>query len=159
MNWVWRHVLRPGRPASFGFVDHDLYPLRPTDPFAPLETYPVAGRIKTPQPRWHLWAGFCFFRFAAVRDIALDFSLDWPAGLDTGGGNWRRLYRHLDPDRVVQPDRRRQAIIPGVAAAESGIERLGDWLHETHFSNRNRDLQAEKHRHVGLLLAPLLAEG
>ncbi len=159
MDWVWRHVLRPAGPASFGFVDHDIYPVRPTDPFAPLLHYPVAGRIKAPQPRWHLWAGFCFFRFDAVRDIGLDFSLDWPAGLDTGGGNWRRLYRHLDPKRIVQPEHRLEAVIPGIAAEESGIEWLGDWLHETHFRNRNWDLQAKKHRHVALLLAPLLAEG
>jgi len=157
MDWLWRHVLRPACPAMFGFIDHDLYPLRPTDPFAPLKDYPVAGRVKGLPHRWYLWAGFCFFRFDAVCDVGLDFGLDWAAGLDTGGGNWWRLYRRLDPGRVAQPDYRLEAIIPGVAAEESGIECLGDWLHETHHRNRNWDLQKEKHRRVGQILAPLLS--
>jgi hypothetical protein len=157
MDWVWRHVLHPAAPEAFSFIGHDIYPIRPTDPFAPLANYPVAGRIKKRQPRWHLWAGFCFFRFDAVRDVGLDFSLDWPAGLDTGGGNWWRLYRRLDPDRIVEPAYQLDAIIPGVPAEDAGIERLCDWLHETHFRNRDWTLQGEKHRRVGELLAPLLA--
>ncbi len=31
-----------------------------------------------------LWAGYCFFDFAKVARLPLDFGLDWFAGLDTG---------------------------------------------------------------------------
>ena len=30
-------------------------------------------------PRWHLWAGFCFFSFDAVKNHRLDFGRDWSA--------------------------------------------------------------------------------
>ena len=105
MNWAWRHVILKGEPNAFGFIDHDIYPVVRTDPSAALRAYPVAGRIWHRPPRWHLWAGFCFFRFDAVRGRRLDFGRDWLAGVDTGGRNWWHLYRHLDPAKVADPRR------------------------------------------------------
>jgi hypothetical protein len=157
MNWMWRHLLRQARPAAFGFIDHDIYPTRPTDPFAPLAGYPVAGLVFNRPPRWQLWAGFCFFRFDAVEHRRLDFCRDFLAGLDTGGGNWPRLYRHLDRSRVVAPPYRVEAVLPGHGDDECAVEWIGDWLHESHYRNRRRDLQVEKSRIVRRWLAAVLA--
>ena len=108
------HLLRDGRPAAFGFIDHDLFPMRPTDPFAPLAQHPVAGQVrdKSGGARWFLWAGYCFYRFSAVERLPLDFSLDWNAGLDTGGANWFVLYRHLAPDHDQWTGRFIDTLIP-----------------------------------------------
>jgi hypothetical protein len=162
MTWVWRHVIRPGQPRSFGFVDQDMYPLRPTDPFAPLASYPIAGRVMAYEPsahcerigHWYLWAGFCFFRFGAVRRIGLNFGLDPLAGFDTGFLNWHRLYRYLDRSRVPEPPFIVQPILPNIPAEECAIELIGDWLHESRF--RNLELHEAKRQWVQELLAPLL---
>ena len=37
LNWLWTNVVRPGRPAAFGFLDDDFFPTGPDDPFAVLE--------------------------------------------------------------------------------------------------------------------------
>jgi hypothetical protein len=156
MNWAWRHVILKGEPNAFGFIDHDIYPVVRTDPFAALRAYPVAGRIWHRPPRWHLWAGFCFFRFDAVRGRRLDFGRDWLAGVDTGGRNWWHLYRHLDPAKVADPGARSASILPGLSSDECGIEWLGDWLHEGHFRDQRRDLLREKELVVQERLQSLL---
>lgn len=145
MTWTWRNLLREGRPAAFGFIDHDLFPMRPTDPFAPLEEHPVAGQVrnKSGGVRWFLWAGFCFFRFSAVERLPLDFSLDWNAGLDTGGANWFVLYRHLAADQVFDVGEVVEGIGEDVPLALARFEWVGDWLHFSNFSTPY-DLPAEQ---------------
>ena len=140
MTWAWRHVVRPGRPAAFGFIDHDIYPLNPTDPFAPLASFPVAGRImvrgpagpREPTDPWYLWAGFCFFRFDAVHRRRLDFGPDLLAGFDTGFLNWHCLYRHLDRSRIPEPPFTLQAVLPDVPVERCAVERLEAKRHGIH---------------------------
>lgn len=130
MNWVWRRVLSPGSPKQFGFIDHDLFPTRPCDPFAQLASLPFYGDKRWAGGRWFLWAGYCFYRFAEAKQSKLDFGQDWFIGLDTGGANWRRLYSRWDPHRL--PDRQisEVAILPGVEASRAYVEWRDDWVHE-----------------------------
>jgi hypothetical protein len=147
MTWVWRNLLRTARPAAFGFIDHDIFPMRPTDPFAPLEQHLVSGQRRDRSGghgRWYLWAGFCFFRFDAVERRALNFSLDWAAGLDTGGANWFSLYRHLPPAAVSDLGVRYEPI--GSDPVELRLEWIGDWLHAGNFSLPLSLPQAERWR-------------
>ena len=95
LNWVWHNILHPGEPAAFGFLDDDLFPTAPDDPFAALADQDFFGVVRTAADRWFLWAGFCFYRFDRVKSLPLDFGQDWFNGLDTGGGNWRVLYRNV----------------------------------------------------------------
>jgi len=156
MNWAWHHLILKGEPRAFGFIGHDIYPVRRTDPFAAVQTYPVAGRVWHRPPRWHLWAGFCFFRFDAVRRGRVDFGRDWLASVDTGGRNWWHLYRYLDATKVFDPGARSEAILPGYNSDECGIEWLGDWLHESHFKNLRQGLQHAKERAIHERLQSLL---
>ena len=36
LNWAWTNLVKPGAPEAFGFLDHDMFPTAPDDPFAPL---------------------------------------------------------------------------------------------------------------------------
>ncbi|HLY79459.1 MAG TPA: hypothetical protein VKQ70_08810, partial [Caulobacteraceae bacterium] len=165
MSWVWRNLLRPARPAAFGFIDHDIFPIRPTDPFAPLRSHLVAGQVRdrsSGHGRWYLWAGFCFFRFEAVERRALDFSLDWAAGLDTGGANWFSLYRHLQPADVEDLGVHFEPI---GADGALRLEWIGDWLHAGNFSlplslpeTERRRLIAEKRAALERRLAAALGD-
>lgn len=143
MNWSWHHLLRPAQPSAFGFIDHDLLPLEPSDPFAQLASLPCWGDKRWAGSRWFLWAGFCFYRWDAVHHLPLDFGLDWFAGLDTGGANWEVLYRHLNPatlpDRIIE----RQTAVPGVSTDEEYFERRDTWIHEVGLAGR-RELRHQK---------------
>ncbi len=156
MSWAWRNVITPGAPEAFGFIDHDLLPMEEADPFAPLQAAPVCGRIVDAGRRWNLWAGFCFFRFDAAARAKLDFRPDWYAGLDTGGCNWRRLYRHLDRGSIPAVAVRREAALPERPIEECYFEWIGSWLHEKRF-NQMSDLRPRKRAALARRLAPLLS--
>lgn len=157
LNWSWHRILKPGRPRAFGLVDHDLFPVRPTDPFAPLAEHAFYGDLRWAGKRWFLWAGFSFFRFDAVEDKPLDFGLDWFIGLDTGGANWNVLYRQTDPYSL--PDRPIEAveILPGVSLDDAKIELRGDWIHEVGWGT-NPAYRGAKRDALKARLQPLLAE-
>lgn len=130
LNWVWRNLVRPGAPEAFGFLDHDLFPIAPDDPFAPLAHQHFYGFVRHAGTRWYLWAGFCLFRFASVRDRPLDFGQDWAKGLDTGGGNWRILYKASDLATLRRPGAEEFPFKPGATAPEAQFQRFDAWLHE-----------------------------
>jgi hypothetical protein len=159
LNWVWRNLMRPGAPDRFGFVDHDIFPTRPDDPFAELDGQPVYGCIRQAGPRWFLWAGFTMFRFDAVKDLSLDFGQDWFNGLDTGGANWNVLFRTLDRQRLKFARTRFEPYKPGADPVRAPIQWCGAWLHEVGSARREEDaeLAADKRKVIKQMLAPYLA--
>ncbi len=155
LNWLWQNLIRPGAPEAFGFLDHDLFPTAADDPFAPLARQDFFGAVRPAGNRWFLWAGFCFFRFAAVRDLALDFGQDWFVGLDTGGANWWTLYRDADRTRLELQEFLAAAALPGVPLEECALHWCGVWLHE-YGTERRVDLAALKRARIAEILKPLL---
>src|SRR5215470_1367469 len=67
LNWVWRNLILPGEPEAFGFLDDDLFPTAPDDPFEALATQDFFGVVRNAGARWFLWAGYCIFKFESVR--------------------------------------------------------------------------------------------
>ena len=156
LNWVWCNVLRPGAPKAFGFLDDDLFPTGADDPFAPLETQNFFGVVREAGSRWFLWAGYCVFRFDAVKDKPLDFGQDWFIGLDTGGGNWDALYRHADRARLREAQSIFTGYKPGIDVHDGPVQWCGAWLHEVGTMG-NPALAADKRRVVAEILSPHLA--
>ena len=156
LNWVWYNLVRPGEPEAVGFLDHDLFPTAADDPFAPLGTQDFFGAVRTGGPRWYLWAGFCMFKFDRMRDKPLDFGQDWFNGLDTGGGNWRVLYQHVDRHQMQElalvsiPYTRR------ISSTGQPMQWCGRWLHEVGTMSED-EWQAEKRQMIADMLAPHLA--
>src|SRR5258708_26877343 len=68
LNWTWENVIKSAEPEAFGFLDHDIFPIALDDPFAPLASQEFYGVVRQAGARWFLWAGFCMFHFAAVRE-------------------------------------------------------------------------------------------
>jgi hypothetical protein len=155
LNWTWHNVIRPGQPEAFGFIDHDIFPTATVDPFAPLAAQDFYGVVREAGARWFLWAGFCMFRFAAVKDKALDFGQDWFIGLDTGGGNWRPLYSLVDRRSLREHPTDLVPFKPGIAIADGPLQWCGTWLHEVGLMG-DRGLVAEKRATLNAMLAPHL---
>jgi hypothetical protein len=155
LNWVWRNLIRPAEPEAFGFLDADLFPTVPDDLFAKLDRQPVYGLPRTAGDRWFLWAGFCIFRFDAVRHLTLDFGQDWFNGLDTGGGLWRPLYSRLDRAQLALAAFRTEPYQPGADPVHDSFQWCDGWLHECGQTRRaGRLVPAEaKRRKVKALVA------
>lgn len=155
LNWVWYNLMCPGEPEAVGFLDHDLFPTAADDPFAPLATQDFFGAVRSAGPRWYLWAGFCMFRFDRMRNRLLDFSQDWFNQLDTGGANWRVLYRHADRQQLQESIFVAIPYASGTATNEHPPHWYGTWLHEVGSLNHS-EWQMEKRQFVTQLLVPHL---
>lgn len=108
LNWVYKHVISKRNPAYFGFADHDLFPIKPVSLTKLLQKQHVYGpiRVRGEGKYWYLSAILCFFDIKYVRDKKLDFmpvryDNDKKNYLDTGGGNWPRLYSKMDSTQMV----------------------------------------------------------
>jgi hypothetical protein len=156
LNWLWHNVVLPAEPEAFGFLDDDVFPTAADDPFGPLQSQDFHGWVREAGDRWFLWAGLCVFRFDRVRGKPLDFGQDWFNGLDTGGGNWEVLYRHVDRASLQQMPNEFRSFKSGLDWSEAPLQWCGSWLHEVGWLGRP-DLNAEKRRVVGDILAPHLA--
>lgn len=155
LNWTWHNVLRPGAPRAFGFIDDDLFPTAPDDPFAPLAMQKFFGAVREVGQRWFLAAWYCVFRFDAVEDKELDFGQDWFIGLDTGGGNWDVLYRHVERSTLKEVPSKWMPYKPGIAVSDGPLQWCGTWLHEVG-SMGDGALKPDKRRVVTKILAPHL---
>ena len=158
MNWGWHNILKPARPKAFGFIDHDLFPIADAAPFAPLADHAFYGDLRWAGERWFLWAGYCFFDYAAVCDKPLDFGLDWFLGMDTGGANWEVLYRDADvsslPPRPIEPIE----ALPGVSLDDAKFERRGEWVHEVGWGTKKEYRKAKREALFALLDRHLTSE-
>ncbi len=131
MTWVYHNVVRAINPGIFGFIDHDLIPVRKVSIADKLAGQPVYGLLNQNKLGfWSLWAGYCFFNYAGTEGKSINFLYDFSRDLDTGGRNWNSLYRNLDPRQL------RTATFENVSTKAPSVNdpRLvqfvdRDWLH------------------------------
>jgi hypothetical protein len=130
MSWVYDNVIRRLEPRMFGFIDHDMIPARPVELAERLGNQPFFG-MQVPSPwGWQLWAGYCLFDYASVAGLPLNFLYDFSRGLDTGGRNWRCLYRHHDRTRLRFASSRLEQVCSPVSGECVPMQVLDDrWLH------------------------------
>ncbi len=154
MNVVYRQYLRPRGAAAVGFIDHDIFPIRPFAVMHRLASYPVYGRVQTGENAWYLWPGLCFFARPLLASVgAVDFH-PWN-GCDTGAGNYPLVYSHLDPRRLEKPPEERLSISVGGERTEEFVELIGDWLHTMNGSGWRPDRGTGKQHFVQDLLAKI----
>ena len=109
LNWIWKNVVAK-RENCFSFLDHDIFPIEPLEPFNYVKEYPVFGRyVSVPSGKWYLWAGFSFFNFETVKNLPLNFhrykiwgfiSVHGKNWMDTGSANWKPLYSKIDRSKL-----------------------------------------------------------
>lgn len=150
LNWAWRKIIRRRRPAYFGFVDHDLYPVQKIDIRAELSEQPVYGLLKEygdeEKKYWYLWAGLCFYKYDFVKKMHLDFMPVAPnrTYLDTGGGNWYPMYSKMDRSGLHLADLEyvEYPEMAGMLDDKMALMDNGRWLHSTNGSNWKQKTEA-----------------
>jgi hypothetical protein len=131
LNWIYEHYIKPRKPASFGFLDHDIFPTQEFSIRARLQDFPIYGLLQRREFFWYLWPGFCFFSFDFAHGKKFDFlpkSFATSAGnirVDTGGGNWLSLYSSLAPQKIY-PISQFYGLLQFDASPEEPIKILGD---------------------------------
>ena len=127
LNWVCRRHFAARALPYLGFLDHDIFPCRATSIVDRLKGRGMFGRIDERGDRWYLWPGFCFFSRTAIRPERLNF-LPIP-GLDTGGGNWTKIYARTDRSSLPPVETTLENLREGGDKQSDMIERVDDWLH------------------------------
>ncbi|HEX5485065.1 MAG TPA: hypothetical protein VFX23_03620 [Limnobacter sp.] len=102
MNWIYQNLVLTHNIQQFGFIDHDLIPVSSFN-FSDVDLNKVGfygslygGGLKT----WQLWAGYCFFGKSCRNFNKLDFMYDFSLSLDTGGRNYKHVFRHYTADHL-----------------------------------------------------------
>lgn len=142
LGWLDK-LARPGDDAPYlGFLDHDVYPTKPTRLIPLIEEagFYGVGQRHAPTGRFYLWPGFCFFSREWLAGRPLDFT-----GIrgktraddgDTGSGLWP-LFADEEWERLYRPEHGYRAIRePDDYGLQSwGYERIGDWVHLSNASH------------------------
>jgi hypothetical protein len=101
MTWVYYRVIKKIQPKNFGYIDHDLLPIRPVDINDSLNMKNgFYGLLRKKAGYWNLWAGYAFYAYSTVKDLPMNWLYDFSRLLDTGGRNWNCLYSQVDIQRV-----------------------------------------------------------
>ncbi len=138
LNWVYQKIIKLHRPTYFGFIDHDLFPIRPISIDEKLKTAPLYGKVVTRENLWYLWAGLCFFRFDFVENANVDFlpTTVEKIYLDSGGGNWNDIYSKFDSAQLPPCDVRLEQLREGDNYHSDFVQYMDDcWLHLINGSN------------------------
>lgn len=134
LNWTYRQLLKPRAAYGFGFIDHDIFPVAPIDIASKLQAQPLYGaRRQRGEKAWYLSAIMCFLRHDLCQGRKVDFMPVNVDGhyLDTGGGNWFSIYRHLDGERLHFVSERIENFREGDQRHQDQVELFdGDrWVH------------------------------
>jgi hypothetical protein len=127
LNWVYKHYIVKRKTAFFGFVDHDIFPIRPHHIIPNLIGKKVYGHLQTRDDKWYLWPGFCFFERSELINKKLDFRPE--KNMDTGARNWSTLYKNINPSELIIPRQSYGKLRDGDCMQADGYEIIGDWLH------------------------------
>lgn len=131
MTWVYKNFITNRPYQYFGFLDHDIFPIKKTSLMGDFKKSPVLGICQPRKNTWYLWAGFCFFDKKFIGCRKLDF-LSKRYGeelLDTGGANWGSLYSKVDYRKLPIFRHKYLNLTGGDIAQHDMVEFFGDWLH------------------------------
>lgn len=130
LNWAYYNFISKRKFKYFGFIDHDIYPIKKTSIIDKLQKSQNGcyGSLQEKGARWYLWAGFCFFSFSEVCKRKLNFMNG--DGLDTGGMNWPVLYKHIDKKTLLVVNITYKNLTEGHVKQLNMYEMFdNDWIH------------------------------
>ena len=131
INWIYKNYISQIKPAYFGFIDHDIFPVKKHSLIGLLNKQGVYGTWQGNKEFWYLWAGLCFFSMDLVKNSELDFmpTTIGTKQADTGGGNWKVLFSTLDKEKIEFPASHYVNLREGEITQSDKMEVIGDWLH------------------------------
>jgi len=101
LQWLFERVIKESGFNKFGFLDHDLIPIKDVKNLKIFD-YPIYGLkwdSELKNGAWTLWAGFSFFNLNQLSKTSnFNFLYDFSNGLDTGGRNYRSIFRFIKSD-------------------------------------------------------------
>lgn len=140
LNWCQQNIIGKYKPRYFGFLDHDIFPLKDVSITQNLNLG-FYGAVRTrKEPYWYIWPGFSFFTFEKVGGFSFNFfphhaGRDGSIFLDTGGSNYYSIYRKIGRENICEAKTKlinlntRKDFIKGEDSSQTFEIIDGSWLH------------------------------
>jgi len=109
LNWTYKNVIQK-RKNDFGFIDHDIFPIKHFNIETYLKNSNLYGYIRTANKIWFLWPAFSFFKYDYVKKYKLNFrkykflGIFHYKGADSGSGLWNSIYKKYDINSIPKVD-------------------------------------------------------
>lgn len=134
VNYAYRRIIAYRKSSYFMLLDHDLFPIAPTNIDEIMCGKDVYGFKMDLDPKsWYLHPKVIILRSGTHRKFGVDFM---PANyhgvyLDTGGSNWKRIYQYLSEDRCQWISHQLEPLRAGENWHSDTLEYLDGrrWLH------------------------------
>lgn len=138
--WVYYNYIAKRKPYIFGFIDHDLFPIKPFSMQRKMENYSCYGYKMERGSAWYVWMGLIFFKFSFVGKFEINFlpcKVDRAETyLDTGGSLWYSLYSKIDSANALCPDRIQVPMFVNGKRHRDPVDYIDDcWMHTNNGSN------------------------
>lgn len=141
LNWAYYNIIKKFKPKFFGFIDHDILPIKETYITSNIKNG-IWGLIQERKEKWYIWPGFSFYKYANIDKHSLNFM---PSdGLDTGGSNYSIIYKNIKKNSINKINRiyfntNKNEKIDIFDNSDDTIEIIGDWIHLMRISNWNNN--------------------
>ncbi len=145
MTWIYDRIICQISPNWFGYLDHDMVPVRPVhlDKIV-VEAQEFYGLLRAKSGYWNLWAGYCFFNFKKVSGKPLNFLYDFSRSMDTGGRNWDCLYVNHDLQKLILAEQEYKNVTLSISEVRSVQLIDENWVHIGSVSyNNNLDVKKD----------------
>lgn len=132
INWVIRNYVRRAKPHIYGFLDHDMFPIRRTSLVERLRYQPYYGKkIISNSGSWYLWPGFTLINHDECERLKIKFNFmtDRKNLLDTGGANWRAIFRKHNTSNFKFAACSLFRVGEGEILQRDYVECIDDWVH------------------------------
>ncbi|MFA6094594.1 MAG: glycosyltransferase [Candidatus Paceibacterota bacterium] len=136
LNWIYHNIVQSLHLKFFGFIDHDIFPIKKTEILSKLKNAPFYGHIQERSEKWYLWPGFCFYNNDYLQKLRINFLPE--NGMDTGGGNYTPLYKSFDKNKIEKLITKYIKISDFKENSNiqlNHVEQIGDWIHVMNASN------------------------
>ncbi|MEZ4114054.1 MAG: glycosyltransferase family A protein [Candidatus Paceibacterota bacterium] len=105
LNWCYKNLIRKYSPKYFGFLDHDIFPLKKVSIIDKLEKSFYGAIRSRKDPYWYMWPGFSFFIYSKVKKYSFNFfpyhaGKDGSIFLDTGGSNYFSIFKKIGKESI-----------------------------------------------------------
>ena len=103
LDWAWFQVVAKLKPEIAVYLDHDVFPTKPSSFRRLLGDKLAAGYQRKSEQRWLLWPGLLVMGFPEFSKFKVSFMPK--ADTDAGGSLWWTVYSKIAPERIRFLDR------------------------------------------------------
>lgn len=129
LNWAIRNIVPESKNIYYGFLDHDIFPIKKISVIRKFKGQAFYGHQQNPRGIIFPWPGFSFFDKRKVNPKELNFLPNTFLKLDTGGRLFKKI-KKVSMSEIKWPQHSYIRILnENKTIQENCVEKIDDWIH------------------------------